>query len=191
MPTFGPAWINLYGSARNFSLMDDNQTLNEGVGEGVSFRGRILVELAVEILSGAAADSKLTKIAKDLKLSPKDSKNPKGLGKEQKVPAAGEEAKSAASERIVANRTEVIAIESPPQVCLKMCYHKFRECGKEILSLIDEWCGRIDQVERSDRQQANSFCTLYYSSINQNILIKQNTDSIRQAFQGKVQLSLV
>ncbi|KAK6467580.1 fer-1-like protein 6 [Huso huso] len=116
LPTFGPAWINLYGSARNFSLMDDNQTLNEGVGEGVSFRGRILVELAVEILSGAAADSKLTKIAKDLKLSPKDSKNPKGLGKEQKVPAAGEEAKSAASERIVANRTEVIAIESPPQI---------------------------------------------------------------------------
>ncbi|MGH0131041.1 UNVERIFIED_CONTAM: hypothetical protein FKN15_052731 [Acipenser sinensis] len=116
LPTFGPAWINLYGSARNFSLMDDNQILNEGVGEGVSFRGRILVELAVEILSGAAADSKLTKIANDEKLSPKDSKNPKGLGKEQKVPAAGEEAKSATSEKIVANRTEVIAIESPPQI---------------------------------------------------------------------------
>uniref|UniRef100_A0A8C5FKL2 C2 domain-containing protein n=1 Tax=Gadus morhua TaxID=8049 RepID=A0A8C5FKL2_GADMO len=24
LPTFGPAWINLYGSARNFSLVDDN-----------------------------------------------------------------------------------------------------------------------------------------------------------------------
>uniref|UniRef100_A0A5F8GDE1 Fer-1 like family member 6 n=1 Tax=Monodelphis domestica TaxID=13616 RepID=A0A5F8GDE1_MONDO len=51
LPTFGPAWINLYGSPRNQSLMDDYQELNEGFGEGVSFRGRILLEIAVEILS--------------------------------------------------------------------------------------------------------------------------------------------
>lgn len=38
LPTFGPAWINLYGSARNFSLGDDTGELNEGIGEGVSFR---------------------------------------------------------------------------------------------------------------------------------------------------------
>ncbi|MEQ2316545.1 Fer-1-like protein 6, partial [Ameca splendens] len=38
LPTFGPAWINLYGSARNFSLGDDMGELNEGIGEGVSFR---------------------------------------------------------------------------------------------------------------------------------------------------------
>ncbi|MEQ2158968.1 hypothetical protein GOODEAATRI_017591 [Goodea atripinnis] len=37
LPTFGPAWINLYGSARNFSLGDDMGELNEGIGEGVSF----------------------------------------------------------------------------------------------------------------------------------------------------------
>uniref|UniRef100_A0A4W3JS53 Fer-1 like family member 6 n=1 Tax=Callorhinchus milii TaxID=7868 RepID=A0A4W3JS53_CALMI len=51
LPTFGPAWINLYGSTRNYSLMDDNQELNEGFGEGVSFRGRLLIEITVEILS--------------------------------------------------------------------------------------------------------------------------------------------
>uniref|UniRef100_A0A8C9VNJ1 Fer-1 like family member 6 n=1 Tax=Scleropages formosus TaxID=113540 RepID=A0A8C9VNJ1_SCLFO len=51
LPTFGPAWINIYGSARNFTLAD-NQELNEGVGEGVSYRGRVFLELAVEILSG-------------------------------------------------------------------------------------------------------------------------------------------
>lgn len=38
LPTFGPAWINLYGSARNFSLGDDTVELNEGIGEGVSYR---------------------------------------------------------------------------------------------------------------------------------------------------------
>uniref|UniRef100_A0A7N6BQ01 C2 domain-containing protein n=1 Tax=Anabas testudineus TaxID=64144 RepID=A0A7N6BQ01_ANATE len=47
LPTFGPAWINLYGSARNFSLGDDTVELNEGIGEGVSFRSvseiRILI----------------------------------------------------------------------------------------------------------------------------------------------------
>lgn len=38
LPTFGPAWINVYGSARNFSLGDDTGELNEGIGEGVSYR---------------------------------------------------------------------------------------------------------------------------------------------------------
>uniref|UniRef100_A0A670JV71 Fer-1 like family member 6 n=1 Tax=Podarcis muralis TaxID=64176 RepID=A0A670JV71_PODMU len=56
LPTFGPAWINLYGSPRNHTLMDDHQELNEGYGEGVSFRGRLLIELAVEILSGGPFD---------------------------------------------------------------------------------------------------------------------------------------
>ncbi|NWX26167.1 OTOF protein, partial [Notiomystis cincta] len=54
LPTFGPAWINLYGSPRNHSLIDDHQELNEGFGEGVSFRGRLFLEIAVEILSGGA-----------------------------------------------------------------------------------------------------------------------------------------
>uniref|UniRef100_A0A8C3JQU8 Fer-1 like family member 6 n=1 Tax=Calidris pygmaea TaxID=425635 RepID=A0A8C3JQU8_9CHAR len=55
LPTFGPAWINLYGSPRNHSLIDDYQELNEGFGEGVSFRGRLFIEIAVEILSGGSA----------------------------------------------------------------------------------------------------------------------------------------
>ncbi len=38
LPTFGPAWINLYGSARNFSLGDDSVEHNEGIGQGVSYR---------------------------------------------------------------------------------------------------------------------------------------------------------
>lgn len=34
LPTFGPAWINLYGAARNFSLSDGTG----GVSEGESYR---------------------------------------------------------------------------------------------------------------------------------------------------------
>ncbi|KPP67586.1 fer-1-like protein 6-like [Scleropages formosus] len=85
LPTFGPAWINIYGSARNFTLAD-NQELNEGVGEGVSYRGRVFLELAVEILSGAgAAESKMSRLTKDLKSPFKDTKG----GKDIKTPPPG------------------------------------------------------------------------------------------------------
>ncbi|XP_031437276.1 otoferlin isoform X3 [Clupea harengus] len=50
LPTMGPAWVNMYGSTRNYTLMDEHQDLNEGLGEGVSFRARLLIGVAVEIL---------------------------------------------------------------------------------------------------------------------------------------------
>ncbi|XP_069576232.1 otoferlin isoform X1 [Brachyistius frenatus] len=50
LPTMGPAWVNMYGSTRQYTLMDEHQDLNEGLGEGVSFRARLLVSIAVEIL---------------------------------------------------------------------------------------------------------------------------------------------
>ena len=31
MPTFGPCWVNLYGSTRDFSLFDEHNSLNEGL----------------------------------------------------------------------------------------------------------------------------------------------------------------
>lgn len=46
----GPAWVNMYGSTRQYTLMDEHQDLNEGLGEGVSFRARLLISVAVEIL---------------------------------------------------------------------------------------------------------------------------------------------
>ncbi|XP_067888777.1 fer-1-like protein 6 [Heterodontus francisci] len=105
LPTFGPAWINLYGSTRNYTLMDDNQELNEGFGEGVSFRGRLLIEIAVEILSAGAADSKFSKLAKELKIVPK-------FGKDHKLSPASEESKSSASsDKINSTEIEVEPIE--------------------------------------------------------------------------------
>ncbi|EDO43088.1 predicted protein, partial [Nematostella vectensis] len=45
-PTFGPCFVNFYGSPREFSeLPDQDDALNKGIGEGVAYRGRVLIEL--------------------------------------------------------------------------------------------------------------------------------------------------
>lgn len=116
LPTFGPAWINLYGSPRNHSLMDDHQELNEGFGEGVSFRGRLFIEIAVEILSGGARESKFSSIIKDIKLQSKDKdfKAPKGKDKTEK---AGEDRKSASpSDKMNSTEVEVEPFDVPLEV---------------------------------------------------------------------------
>uniref|UniRef100_UPI00398EED9F fer-1-like protein 6 n=1 Tax=Pristiophorus japonicus TaxID=55135 RepID=UPI00398EED9F len=108
LPTFGPAWINLYGSARNYTLMDDNQELNMGFGEGVSFRGRLLIEIAVEILSAGAADSRFSKLANELKIVPKEPKS----GKDQKMSPTAEESKpSSSSDKTKSTEVEVESIQ--------------------------------------------------------------------------------
>ncbi|XP_046873889.1 otoferlin-like [Hypomesus transpacificus] len=56
LPTLGPAWVNMYGSTRSYTLMDEHQDLNEGLGEGVSFRARLLISLGVEILDTSSPD---------------------------------------------------------------------------------------------------------------------------------------
>nr|XP_013005415.1 fer-1-like protein 6 isoform X2 [Cavia porcellus] len=117
LPTFGPAWINLYGSPRNHSLIDDYQELNEGSGEGVSFRGRILVEIAVEILSGGVQESKFSKALKDLKLTSKgkDSRSSKGSSKD-KADKADDGKAQQASDKTNSTEVEVESFEVPPEI---------------------------------------------------------------------------
>ncbi|NXN19798.1 FR1L4 protein, partial [Indicator maculatus] len=65
-PTFGPAWVNLYGSPQNSALQDVHKALNEGVGEGIFYRGRILMAITVEIFSSPSrAERKLGDKAKE------------------------------------------------------------------------------------------------------------------------------
>ncbi|GFO37984.1 dysferlin [Plakobranchus ocellatus] len=46
LPSFGPCFINLYGSTREYSdLPGEYEDLNLGKGEGVAYRGRALIEL--------------------------------------------------------------------------------------------------------------------------------------------------
>ncbi|XP_008199102.2 otoferlin isoform X1 [Tribolium castaneum] len=49
LPTFGPSFIHLYGSTRDYSLIDEHSSLNTGLGEGVSYRARLLVAIRTEI----------------------------------------------------------------------------------------------------------------------------------------------
>uniref|UniRef100_A0A665X0U7 C2 domain-containing protein n=1 Tax=Echeneis naucrates TaxID=173247 RepID=A0A665X0U7_ECHNA len=112
LPTFGPAWINLYGSAQNFSLGDDGVELNEGIGEGVSYRGRVYMELAVEIPSGGmGSESKASRMVK----SPKDAKAGKAGGKDGKG-AAGAAAGGAEEEKGKTVAAEVLPVDPPPQI---------------------------------------------------------------------------
>ncbi|XP_040004545.1 fer-1-like protein 6 [Xiphias gladius] len=115
LPTFGPAWINLYGSARNFSLGDDTVELNEGIGEGVSYRGRVYMELAVEILSGGTgSESKLSRMIRPVK----DTKAGRVGGKDGKTAAGGGAGGAAGGgaddDKGKAVAAEVSPVESPP-----------------------------------------------------------------------------
>ncbi|CAH1775865.1 unnamed protein product, partial [Owenia fusiformis] len=57
LPTFGPSWINLYGSIRDYSMLREHSHLNNGLGEGVSYRGRLLVSLKTELSDEESASS--------------------------------------------------------------------------------------------------------------------------------------
>ncbi|XP_043911571.1 myoferlin-like [Protopterus annectens] len=50
LPAFGPCYLTLYGSPREFTgFPDPYDDLNYGKGEGVAYRGRILVELVTKL----------------------------------------------------------------------------------------------------------------------------------------------
>ncbi|TRY56790.1 hypothetical protein DNTS_035606 [Danionella cerebrum] len=64
LPAFGPCYINLYGSPREFTgLPDPYEDLNYGKGEGVAYRGRVLVELSTQL--NDKTDKKLEDISND------------------------------------------------------------------------------------------------------------------------------
>uniref|UniRef100_A0A4X2M035 Dysferlin n=1 Tax=Vombatus ursinus TaxID=29139 RepID=A0A4X2M035_VOMUR len=51
LPTFGPCYVNLYGSPREYTgFPDPYEELNLGKGEGVAYRGRVLVSLETKLV---------------------------------------------------------------------------------------------------------------------------------------------
>lgn len=48
LPVFGPAYVNFYGAPREFDMFPDTyaKAMNKGIGDGCSFRGRVLLEIA-------------------------------------------------------------------------------------------------------------------------------------------------
>uniref|UniRef100_A0A8D3DNQ2 Dysferlin, limb girdle muscular dystrophy 2B (autosomal recessive) n=1 Tax=Scophthalmus maximus TaxID=52904 RepID=A0A8D3DNQ2_SCOMX len=51
LPTFGPCFVNLYGSQREFTAFNDpHEALNLGKGEGVAYRGRVLLEVTTKLV---------------------------------------------------------------------------------------------------------------------------------------------
>ncbi|XP_030626227.1 myoferlin [Chanos chanos] len=64
LPAFGPCYLNFYGSPREFSgLPDPYEDLNFGKGEGVAYRGRVLIELSTQL--EAKADKKIDDLSND------------------------------------------------------------------------------------------------------------------------------
>ncbi|UJR23948.1 hypothetical protein I4U23_026916 [Adineta vaga] len=52
LPTFGPTWMFLYGSPREYSMNKDQDGLSEGMGEAVCYKGRLLMEIECHPVSG-------------------------------------------------------------------------------------------------------------------------------------------
>ncbi|XP_053717199.1 dysferlin isoform X5 [Synchiropus splendidus] len=64
LPTFGPCFINLYGSPREFlAFSDPHEALNLGKGEGVAYRGRVLLEVTTKLMD--KPESKTEDISSD------------------------------------------------------------------------------------------------------------------------------
>uniref|UniRef100_A0A8C1NBA5 Dysferlin, limb girdle muscular dystrophy 2B (autosomal recessive) n=1 Tax=Cyprinus carpio TaxID=7962 RepID=A0A8C1NBA5_CYPCA len=54
LPTFGPCYVNMYGSPREFTAFSDPHEafflfLNTKIGEGVAYRGRVLLEVITKL----------------------------------------------------------------------------------------------------------------------------------------------
>jgi hypothetical protein len=51
LPTFGPTWMFLYGSPREYTMNKDQDGLSQGMGEGVCYKGRLLMAIECHPIS--------------------------------------------------------------------------------------------------------------------------------------------
>ncbi|XP_041433518.1 fer-1-like protein 4 isoform X1 [Xenopus laevis] len=121
-PTFGPAWVNLYGSPQNYTLRDVHKDLNEGLGEGIFYRGRILVAVSVDIFNNNNIQDKKPLVALKnalgkLKIK-KKSKKSKEIEKENAAEQAEGEGGEGEQEQPSAVTVEVDDILPMPENAL-------------------------------------------------------------------------
>uniref|UniRef100_A0A8C5QKH4 C2 domain-containing protein n=1 Tax=Leptobrachium leishanense TaxID=445787 RepID=A0A8C5QKH4_9ANUR len=90
-PTFGPAWINLYGSPHNYTLRDIHRDMNEGLGEGVFYRGRILASVTLDIFNNNTVQEKKPLKALKNAFSKLKMKKKSKIAKEKEKGAAAED----------------------------------------------------------------------------------------------------
>ncbi|ERE71692.1 fer-1-like protein 4 [Cricetulus griseus] len=93
-----PAWVPLYGSLPSGRFRDGLQSLNEGVGEGIWFRGRILVAVSMEVLEGrveptspqSTQGSRLSRLTGKKKKKTKQRQTTAGVPKPVDASASGD-----------------------------------------------------------------------------------------------------
>lgn len=68
LPTFGPAYISMYGGPRKFETVYDDyyKRIDEGVGEGMAYRGRVFVEVSAKPLGENKLGERTDLIAADI-----------------------------------------------------------------------------------------------------------------------------
>ncbi|MEQ2194405.1 hypothetical protein XENOCAPTIV_028903 [Xenoophorus captivus] len=115
-PTFGPCWVNLYGSPQNSTLGDIHQALNEGLGEGILYRGRILLALSMDLYSSPSAIPTNTGSVAATKV--KGAQGKFGLKKKKNSKKEKTEANSATSE--LADESEEAGVEVPESVTVEV-----------------------------------------------------------------------
>ncbi|MEQ2166059.1 hypothetical protein GOODEAATRI_023826, partial [Goodea atripinnis] len=115
-PTFGPCWVNLYGSPQNSTLGDVHQALNQGLGEGIFYRGRILLALSMDLYSSPSAIPTNTGSVAAAKV--KGAQGKFGLKKKKNSKKEKTEANSATSE--LADESEEAGVEVPESVTVEV-----------------------------------------------------------------------
>ncbi|XP_037622050.1 fer-1-like protein 4 [Sebastes umbrosus] len=115
-PTFGPCWVNLYGSPQNSTLGDVHQSLNQGLGEGIFYRGRILLTLSVEVYSSPAAVTPETSTAALGKV--KGALGKLGLRKKRSSKKKNKEASTSASGAV--DESGEAGVEVPESVTVEI-----------------------------------------------------------------------
>ena len=81
LPTFGPTFINLYGAPRGYSMTKEHSELNEGIGEGVAFRGRLVIAFHVDLIDANSDESSLQDIEDESEPRPIQQMSDTALGR--------------------------------------------------------------------------------------------------------------